>query len=504
MWAEPGGTALLRPPSRLRLDGHDGGWFATRQRPLLLGLAAPIVAFALGVMAMHKLDLAVAGLVGMGLVVAVLVRPVIGGIVLVGAVPVLSGMAAGIPVPHLRVSELIVGLVGVTVIATTRRADAVGWSMLDWLLLAYGLAWAFFGVVDALTLHEHLSLDAWGTTIGQLQFFLIYRGVRLSLRSVADRRLATKVLLAAAVPVSLLALLQELHVGVVSRFLNTITGGLAAEITASMETGHSLRATGPFNNWAALAGYLLPVLLVLCTLSFAGQIRRHRRAVVAVGLCALIGLLVTIEISAMALLVLGAVLLARQYGLGRRVIRYAGAVLLVGVLVAAPFIAPRFAAEFSASPGSSRPAGVPQTLAFRWNVWTGQYLPAIGNRPLSGYGSELPPSITWVYPESQYISYLIEGGLPMLLLFGALAWAMVEESRKASRSEDPFEQALGRAVAVSVGAMLVMNLIWPFLSNGGMPQVLWCLLAITVPRRPSHATPALAAQTALVPVGGSS
>jgi len=476
-------AAATVPSAPFLAAPNSTAWFDTRPRPVLLGLGALGLAFALGVVGVHKLTWAVAGVVGVVLVVAVLLRPVIGGLVLVGAVPVLSGLAPGVPVPHLRASELLVGLVGVTVIASARRADAVAWSKVDWLLLAYGVGWALFGVIGVVSLHQHLSIDQWGTTIGQLQFFLLYRAVRIALRSAAERRLATKVLLAAAVPVSLLAFFQELHVGVVTRFLNTITGGLAAEMAASIETGNSLRATGPFNNWAALAGYLVPILFVLGALAFGGQLGRHRRTAVALGLCVLVGLLVTIEISAMAMVLLGAVVLARQYGVGRRVVRAAAAIVVVGALGAAPFIAPRFAAEFSPSAGSSRPAGVPQTLAFRWDVWGGQYLPAIEQRPLTGYGSLLPPSITWVYPESQYVSYLIEGGLPMLALFGALAWAILEESRAAAASADPFERALGRAAVMAVVAMLVMNFIWPFLSNGGMPQVLWCLLALAVPRR---------------------
>ena len=69
---------------------------------------------------------------------------------------------------------------------------------------------------------------------------------------------------------------------------------------------------------------------------------------------------------------------------------------------------------------------------------------------MTGYGPDLPASITWVYPESQYVSYLIEGGLPVLALFGALGWAMLRRTRDATRSEDPFEQAVGRAVFLAV------------------------------------------------------
>jgi hypothetical protein len=274
-------------------------------------------------------------------------------------------------------------------------------------------------------------------------------------------------------------------VGGVVNFINRITGGLAGTVAS---TTSASRATGPFDNWAVLAGYLLPLLLVLCALTFAGQLGRHRRSAFVVGVIALTGLLLTAELSAILLLCIGVCVLAAQYGYGRRALKIFGAAVVVGALVAAPFLATRINQEFSSSAGSNRHAGVPQTLDFRWSVWTTQYIPAIGARPLTGYGADLPSSIQWVYPESQYIAYLMEGGLPLLALFGALAWAMVKASRRAARTEDPFFQAIGRAVAVTVVAMLVMNFIWPFLSNAGLPQVLWCLLAIAVVRpapRPS-------------------
>jgi hypothetical protein len=209
---------------------------------------------------------------------------------------------------------------------------------------------------------------------------------------------------------------------------------------------------------------------------------RRRRAVFLVAAAALTGLLVTAELSAISCLLIGAVVLAAQYGHRRTALRWLGALIAVAALVGGPFLFTRLNQELSSSAGSSRPAGVPQTLDFRFEVWSSQYIPAIEQRPLTGYGVELPSSIHWVYPESEYVSFLMEGGLPMLALFALLAWAMVERARAAARSSDPLEQALGRALLVIVVAALVMNAIWPYLSNGGLPQVLWCLFAIASPR----------------------
>jgi hypothetical protein len=76
-----------------------------------------------------------------------------------------------------------------------------------------------------------------------------------------------------------------------------------------------------------------------------------------------------------------------------------------------------------------------------------------------------------------------------LLLFGALTWAMLARSRRESRSVDPFDRALGRALTVGIVALIVMDLVWPYLSNGGLPQLLWALLALAEPLNPVRRAP---------------
>jgi hypothetical protein len=273
--------------------------------------------------------------------------------------------------------------------------------------------------------------------------------------------------------------LQEARVPGIAGFVDSITGGLAAS-GASATAGSMIRATGPFDNWAALAGYLLPILLVVVAVALAGLSVRHRRSFAAAGVLAAVALVFTAEQSAIVCVVVGVIVLAARYGAGR----YRRAVRLgsIGLLVAAAaFLASRVAGELAGSPGSGRIGWVPQTLSFRWSVWTGQYFPAIAGHLLTGYGVVTPSAIRWPYPESQYVAFLVEGGVVMLALFGVLAWAMLRTCGLARRSADPLEQSMGRALTIATVALVVMNVLWPFLSNGGLPQVLWGLLALAAP-----------------------
>lgn len=473
-----------------------GSWLTAKPRTGLLGALGIALALLAGVIGVMNLKMGIAVVAGLALVLVVLLRPFVGALVLAGLVPIVSGFAPGLPVPYFRLSEALIGAVGITLLVSARRQDAAAWGTLDWLLLAYGAAWAFFGTFDALALHEHMTLSDWGTVFGQLQFFLVYRGIRLGLRSEAERRIALRVVLGASAPVAVLAILQQLHAPGITSMLNKLTGTTAtADATVSL-----LRAGSLFVNWASLAGYLFPLLLVMGALWLGGLTWGRRTRVLAVVALASIGLALTAELSAISCLLICIPLLGAMYGQGRRILRILGIGLLVGAVVVGPFLATRLNEELSRSAGSSRSAGVPQTLQFRMHIWKGQYIPAIEGAPLTGYGVILPSSVAWPYPESQYIACLIDGGVPLLVVFCGLMWGMLDQTRRWSRSRDPFQAALGRALFLTVAAVVAMDLIWPYLSNAGLPQVLWALFAIATPRRATtHGGPAEAVSVSAPP-----
>ncbi len=458
----------------------DDTWMTERPRTALIAGGGVFVAALAGVLAVESPKFGI-GLIGaVALVVVVLVRPFIGGVILVAVVPATSGLAPGFLVPNVRVSELLIGVVGITLLVSVRRRDAAPWGVLDWALLAYGVGWLAFGAFNAFALHENIGISGWGTNAGQLQFFLLYRGARVAFRTTSERHKALAAVLVASVVVAGVALLQQVKAPGVNAFLLRAT-----DSSSQMELGSTVhRATGPFVNWAALAGYLLPVLLVMIALALSGRLRHRRRAAIGVFAIVMLGLLITAELSAITCLIAGVIVLGAQYGHMRKMVRWILIAVVVLGVVGGSFIAQRLGGEFAQSATHKSP--VPQTISYRMGVWTNQYIPAIEERPLAGYGEALPASISWPYPESQYFAEAIEGGLPMLLLLGALTWAMIERARKIARSRDPFDVALGRALLVMVVALIAMDGIWPYLSNGGLAQMLWALFAIASPAAASR------------------
>jgi hypothetical protein len=482
-------TPLRRQPSwsvpiavsRNALPGTDrASWLTSRPRSGLIAGVGIVVALALGWLAMTNAKYAVALAVGFGLVAAIMVRPLFGALGLVALVPSLSGLLPGLPVPNIRISELLIGTVGVTLIVIARRSSGAPWGFLDWALLVYGTLWTFDGVLGAVTSHEHLTIGGWGTVAGQLQFFLLYRALKVTLRSAEDRHLALRVLFAASAVIAVIAILQEVHIPGVVNLIVTLTGSAA---TGGL--GSITRATGLFDNWAALAGYLMPLVLIAFCLGLADTLRNYRKIQLTFALVLVLGLFVTTELSVIVCLLLGACVLGVRYGRGKVMMRWLGISLLVVLVLAGGLLGKRLETQFAVNAGTGRSSLVPQTIGFRWTVWTQQYIPAAERKPFTGYGVELPTSIHWPYPESQYVTFLIQGGLPLLGTFFVLFWAMVREAKRARQSDDPIDRALGEGLFVTVISLAVINLIWPYLSNGGMPQILWCLFAL-LPSRVDH------------------
>jgi len=459
------------------LPGTDpASWFTARPRSAPIVIGGVLVAIGIGWLAVREPRYAIAVCVGVALIVAVVIRPIFGALTLIAVVPALSGLLPGVPVPNVRITELLIGTVSVTLVVVARRSTSIKWRPIDWLLLAYGLLWTFDGVLGAVLTPGRLSLSSWGTVVGQLQFFLLYRSLKVTLRTKEDRRLALQWLFITGGVIALLAIFQEVRVPGVVNLILRISGSASLR-----EAGGIVRATGPFSNWAALAGYLVPLVLVALCLGLGNTVVNHKKTKFALAVVLLLALFLTAELSVIVTLIVGTYALGWRYGRGRTVMRWLGIGLVAISVGAGSVLAHRLGAQFSTAAGTGRPAFVPQTLGFRWLIWTGQYIPAILQRPLTGWGVVLPNSIRWPDPESQYIEFLIQGGLPLLIMFGLLFDGMIREAKRATRCLDPTDRAMGEALLVTVVLLGVINFIWPFLSNGGMPQMLWCLFALLPP-----------------------
>ncbi len=351
-------------------------------------------------------------------------------------------------------------------------------------------------MADAVSLHVGVGLSTIDPLIGPFQFLILFRALATVLRRPAERRMALAVLFVASLPVDVLAFLQQARIAAVNRLITRMTGG---EVFGTYAYHYFARATGPFPHWTPLAGYLTIVLLTgLACLLFRAPLPISRTFLGVILLLGAVALVLSAELSALACTVIGAVVLGVWAGRTRTAIRAVAIAAIVAALVGGPYLDARLNSQYVASAGSGQSSLVPQTLNFRWQVWTGQYLPAVVERPLTGWGQTLPDTISWPFTESQYLTVLMAGGVPLLVLFGGELVALYRFGRRAARAESAEDartsRAAGSAVAVAVVVAVPMCVVYPYLTSGGMPAPLFAVAGIAAAgaywRRGGRAAPA--------------
>ncbi len=419
-----------------------------------------------------------AGTVALALVLAGLVllrSPAAMGYTLVGLIPVISGVQRGLPVPGLRLSELLIVALATMIFLTRHDGVTLKWRVIDWLALAYVVTTALLGFVGTTLRGASLSGDDIGALAGPLQFLLLYRSVAVALPTAPQRHRALRVVMGASVPVSALAIMEAFDFPGVRTMLVALTGvDFSDRLSWTI-----LRASGPFEHWTMLSGYLLAVVLLCSALLLQPDASGGRRlAKVALGASAA-ALVLTVTLAPMIGALLGVMMLAAW---SRRLARTAGFVV-VGVVILgiafSPVLASRAQEQFGErSPSSNSGQILPTTVSNRIDIWTEQYMPVIQRHLLTGYGPQVPDEITWPYSESIYLTMLLRGGIPLFVVYAALMVAAAVMSRRAQMTLVPDDRALARMMYALILLIAVIQTIVPYFITTGLPHLWWALLAL--------------------------
>jgi O-antigen/teichoic acid export membrane protein len=429
---------------------------------------------AVGVAAGLGTKTAFAALFGVTVVVIVLARPVIGAYTLVAVVPPVSGLRAGLPVPQFRLSEILIASVGVLLLLVARPGQTPRWRAFDWLAIGYVVANAVLGAVDLASRGSPITITEANKLLGPVQFFLLYRAVLTTLTTRHQRQVALRLLLFASVPVSVLAVLQEMHApGVVS---------LLANVTASQAfTTNSgvARATGPFALWHDLGSYLFVIVMlgVALLVNQSWQVMKPR-IVAGIVVLAGIALVTTVSATPLAGTAVGVLLLAVTARPRKQwVVRTAGLIVLVSAAFG-PILASRYKQQFSLQVPIKQIPFLPQNFNFRIAVWTTEFVPVIGKHLTTGYGPDFPPALAFSYTESVYVTLLLRGGLPLLFLYAGLMLTLASRARALRNEFDVERRAIAQVLFVLIILIVFMQMTTNYFVNAGFPFLFWVLAAL--------------------------
>jgi hypothetical protein len=411
--------------------------------------------------------------------VLVLSRPLLGAYLLVALVPVASGLRRDLPVPGLRISELVIAGLAALLLLTLEDRRARPWTLFDWAALAYCAGTLVLGGAALLSRGAMLSVEHVSTLVGPFQFLLLYRAVLAVVRTEAERRRALALLLLGSVPASILALLQYMGVGAVDSVLAWATGSEGL-VLHTEETGIEHRTTGLFPHWQMLAGYLFVIaVLGVASMLAPGRAPLPRWLTAAITLLALAAMISTGTFVTAFGALAAFVLIGLWYRKLGRIVAGLGAVACGAAAVFGSLIAERVAFSFAAAPGTDRELFVPQSVAYRIELWTGELLPAIAGRWLTGWGPDLPSSLSFEHTESMYLTLLFRGGVPLLLIYAGLMLAQAGAAwRLARRAAGPVDAMLARVVLVLVATLAILHVLEPYFVTTGLPHLVWVLAAL--------------------------
>jgi hypothetical protein len=422
-------------------------------------------------------------LVAVAFGVLVVRRPDIGAWTLVAAAPVLAGLQRGLPVPSLKLSEVLIVFVGGLVLVSADRDHQRPWRAFDWLALAYVAVTLSVGVYDVLLRDLPVGTDTARAVLSPLQYFVLYRAVLVGLPSAAARRRALFLVLAVSVPESLLAIMQQFHVAGVRGLIPSLTG-VDIDTTFGPEAGGQ-RATALFPHWQVLAGYEFMVIVLATSLLVDREQRvMPRWALGAVLVLAGAATLTTVTFTALIAAVACGVLLGAWSHRPGRVVPVLVAGAAIGLVAFGPTLSRRATAEFS-NPAGDRAAWVPQTVDYRYRLWTKQYFPVLTGRYVTGYGPDIPPSISFPYTESLYMTLLLRGGILLLAAYLLMAAVLLGTAVAARDDPEPERRATARALAVALVLLLFMHLIEPYFILTGGSHLIWIAAAIALGGQPA-------------------
>ncbi len=469
-------------------------------RSALVVLAAVLVAAVAGASGAVSWAAPIALGAGLLLALATWYRPVVGAVVVVALVPALSGLARGLVVPTLKVSELLLVLcLGALVLRRPDRYRPASGTDAALLLFAVaGLGFAALHSATGTSTLESLVRVGLQPAFFAMAYWVASRGVQQP----GDLRVVLRWLLLVSLVPAGTALLEFAAVPGVSQVLAQVTGGglQAAD-----------RSTGPFPIWHSLGGYLLvPTLLAGVLLLRGDTAVLSRPWLVGVLLVDLAGLVSTITVTFFIWLPVGLLVAA---AVGGRLVR--GTVLLVALAAAALVLFPSALQgrleEQSTQTRYTAGGVLPQTVEYRIFVWERDYLPLVQRAPVVGLGNDLPEDVRFPSTENQYITLALRGGvlLPVVAVvaLGALtarAWrhARVPDGDRV----DEGVPAVTRSAALTALGILVFLpaalMIWPYLTNAGLSQTLAAFAGAALALEPRRRPAAAARRLPAAPVAG--
>ncbi len=446
-----------------------------RPRPLGKGAFAFCGLYALGTAILLSISpyVALVPVVLAVLLIPLVRRPRIAPAVVLLLVPLVSGMPRGSIVPIFKPNELVLIFVFVAyaLALLLGKKQKIETTFLDKAFLIFVMARSVLPLIA-----HPVSVAADPATLAKFflapfQYYLLYRLILGTARTREDLTLLLRVMIAGAVVVAVVGLLQAMRVPEIEHLLRTYYP--SGKLIYTFE--HSRRVTSLFGGgWNVCGFYLSQALLLTIALHPFERPGLSRAVLVVTGM--LLALVMGLSFSfttTITLVVALAYFGYRKGKLGTYLLRAAPVAVLLFVFALTLFggaLQERLSLQF-------RGTFLPATLLARLYFWKEMVLPAIGGKLIWGIG---PSRFAWTTAESEYVFFVVNCGLVGLagfLVFIGFVW---KKLRALSRRINP--ATLEGTLVVLGLTLFLQNLIASttghYFEYSGASETLWAVWAM--------------------------
>jgi hypothetical protein len=293
-----------------------------------------------------------------------------------------------------------------------------------------------------------------------------------------DRMRLLQFMLLCGSGVAVIALMQAFNVGPVVTLLTTYYS--SEQFLNAEDVG---RVTSVFGSWNTLGNYLMTVIILVMALH--GYVKKRLyliNMVVSLGLCGL-ALLASGSFASLGGMVAG-VFIVKAFDRANLKILFAIILVMgIGFIALQGLVSERLAYQF----GDNNNSIVPQTLAYRFEVWTKIYLPIIAKNLWWGWAPTFE-SVSWGWAESQYFFLLFRSG--MVSLLAHLAYVFLLTGWAWSNIKQP--DGLKRRMSIALFALLLLLTIMGFtnevFTSSGTIDYLWMVVGMFAGELPKAVT----------------
>lgn len=404
-------------------------------------------------------------------------RPIILCYLVICATILTSGMERGRLFPVLSGNEVsLLGALAITLMIVlsdrNRKVVVTPYFGMAFIVLVGGT------VIAPITIYllrgAQLNLGNSFKMVGLVQYFILFWLFTALPQNEGDRRKIIWWMLGLGLLVAVVGLLQGFGVGIVNRLLTSFYS--SSHVGMAAKAG---RITSLLGSWNSLGIFIMSIIIICWAVLFDIEHTSGRLLIMGIMALSVLCLIASGSFAGIIGTVLGLFVIQLLSGRGARtmpifILGFIGVIL--AALVFYPFLQPLIEKRMGYQ---YRYGGmVPETLLFRFKVWSEVFIPAIRQYfPWPVYPT-VPSTYAWQFEESQYILLLFRTGLAGFI--GYLTWIAITVGwlYKSYQRSTGFNKSIASAALAIVLMLAIAGFTNEVFSFSGTIDYLWMMLAL--------------------------